>query len=187
MKHFINSATGEPWAFDDDVVVENQGGQLTFKTAHGEPLSVPATLVAAAAPGTTIAEFSAAKNTEINAWRLAANLSTFTHGGKIIACDALSRSDIDGVNGYVALYGSLPPAFPGAWKAVDNSYLPIADVTAWKGFYAAMVAQGAANFAHTQALKGQLQAILDANALPAEDPVHVTDDDARAAIEAIIP
>ena len=73
-----------------------------------------------------------AKNAEINAARLAANFSTFTHGGKAIACDQLSRSDIDGTNGFVALYGSLPPGWPGGWKAVDNTYVAIANVAAWK-------------------------------------------------------
>ena len=63
-----------------------------------------------------------------------ANSSTFLHAGKAFTCDALSLPDIDGVNGYVALYAALPPTFPGAWKAADNSYHPIADVTAWKAF-----------------------------------------------------
>lgn len=103
-------------------------------------------------------DLKTAKNVEINIARAAANTGTFVHAGKAISCDLLSRSDIDGVNGYVALYGALPPAFPGAWKAVDNSYLPIADVEAWKAFYAAMIAQGAANFAHAQDLKAQLAA-----------------------------
>lgn len=106
----------------------------------------------------TLDELKAAKNAEINAARAAANTSTFAHSGKTFSCDQLSRSDIDGVNGYVALYGALPPAFPGAWKAADNSYYPIADVAAWKAFYASMVATGAANFGHAQELKAQLAA-----------------------------
>lgn len=109
-------------------------------------------------PERSLSEIKLIKNTEINAARAAANGGTFAHDGKTFACDALSRSDIDGVNGYVALFGALPPDFPGAWKAADNSYLPIADVAAWKAFYASMVAQGAANFAHAQALKAQLAA-----------------------------
>ena len=95
----------------------------------------------------------AAKREEINAARLAANTSTFTHAGKSFACDQLSRSDIDGTNGFVALYNALPPGWPGGWKAVDNTYLPIATVAEWKAFYTSMFAAGAANFAHSQALK----------------------------------
>lgn len=113
---------------------------------------------AAALTALTLNELKAAKNAEINQARVTANTSTFTHDGKAFGCDALSRSDIDGVNGYVALYGALPPAFPGAWKAADNSYYPIADVAAWKAFYASMVATGSANFGHAQELKAQLAA-----------------------------
>ncbi|MCO5110003.1 MAG: DUF4376 domain-containing protein [Burkholderiaceae bacterium] len=98
----------------------------------------------------------ASKNVQINAARLAANFSTFTHAGTLIACDPLSRSDIDGTNGFVALYGALPPGWPGGWKAMDNSYVAIADVAAWKAFYASMFAAGNANFAHAQALKALL-------------------------------
>lgn len=105
-----------------------------------------------------LAALRAAKNAEINAARLAANRGTFTHAGKVFACDELSRSDIDGVNGYVALMGSLPADWPGAWKAVDNSYAPIATLADWKAFYGSMVAAGNANFAHAQALKTQLAA-----------------------------
>lgn len=104
----------------------------------------------------TLDEAKAAKNAEINAARADANSQTFHHSGREFACDALSRSDIDGINGYVALNGDFPAQFPGAWKAIDNSYYPLPDVAAWKAFYASMVATGGANFAHAQALKAQL-------------------------------
>lgn len=108
------------------------------------------------APAQDMRPLKAAKNEEINAARLAANLSHFTHAGKMIACDQLSRSDIDGTNGFVALYGELPHSWPGGWKAMDNSYVAISDVAAWKSFYASMFAAGNANFAHAQALKALL-------------------------------
>lgn len=100
----------------------------------------------------------ARKNAEINAARLQANRTSFTHAGKSFACDELSRSDIDGTNGYVTLHSALPDGWPGGWKAIDNSYLPIPDVPAWTAFYTAMFAAGNANFAHAQALKAQLEA-----------------------------
>lgn len=109
-------------------------------------------------PPVDLSPFKAAKNTEINDARMTANRGTFTHAGKVFSCDELSRSDIDGVNGYAALIGDLPPGWPGAWKAADNSYHPIADIPAWGAFYAAMVATGNANFAKSQALKAQLAA-----------------------------
>lgn len=111
-----------------------------------------------AVPAPTLDELKAAKNSEINQARATANASTFTHDAKVFSCDALSRGDIDGVNGYVAIFAALPPTFPGAWKAADNSYYPIADVAAWKSFFASMVATGAANFNHAQELKAQLAA-----------------------------
>ena len=109
-----------------------------------------------APPAPDLASLKSAKNAEINAARLAANFSTFTHSGKTFACDQLSRSDIDGTNGFVSLYGTLPPGWPGGWKAVDNTYTPIATVDDWKAFYASMFAAGNANFAHAQALKTAL-------------------------------
>ena len=109
-------------------------------------------------PTVDLAPLKAAKNDEINAARLAANFSTFEYAGKLIACDQLSRSDIDGTNGYVALHGALPLGWPGAWKTVDNSYVLLPDVDAWKAFYGSMFAAGNANFAHAQALKTLLAA-----------------------------
>lgn len=114
-----------------------------------------------------LAPLREAKNAEINAARLAANRHAFTHGGKSFACDELSRSDIDGTNGFVALYGVLPPGWVGGWKAIDNTYLPIATVDEWKAFYAAMFAAGSENFAHAQALKNLLAAATTAEEISA--------------------
>ena len=105
-----------------------------------------------------LATAKAAKDLEINGWRMAANFSTFTHLGKVIACDRLSRSDIDAANGEIVNRGAMPVGWPGAWKAVDNTFILIADVVAWKAFYAAMFAAGNANFARSQNLKTQLTA-----------------------------
>lgn len=110
------------------------------------------------APVVDLGPLKLAKNADINAARLQANRGTFEHGGKVFTCDELSRSDIDGVNGFVSLTQSLPPGWPGGWKAVDNTYLAIANVPAWIAFYAAMVATGNAHFAKAQTLKAQLAA-----------------------------
>lgn len=99
-----------------------------------------------------------AKNLEIDEARASANQTFFVYGGKQISCNSLSRSDIDAINGSVALNGTMPPNWPGAWKAIDKSFVLIPDVATWKAFYAAMVDQGMANFAHSQALKTQLAA-----------------------------
>lgn len=99
-----------------------------------------------------------AKNAEINLWRSQANQSTFTHLGKQIACDALSRSDIDGVANSIALTGSFPAGFPMGWKCTDNvSYVALPDVAAFKAMYASMTAQGTANFGKSEGLKQALK------------------------------
>ena len=98
------------------------------------------------------------KNAQINKWRATANMSSFTFSGKQIACDALSRSDIDATNGEVTLTGVFPVGWPGAWKAVDNTYVSIPDVPTWTLFYQAMTSQGLLNFQKAQTLKTQLAA-----------------------------
>ena len=100
-------------------------------------------------------EMSVIKNTEINVARLAANRSYFLFHGKQIACDELSRSDIDAVSGVVSLLGVVPVS---RWKTVDNTYVAIPDKAAWIQFYMAMVTTGQSNFDHAQDLKSQLAA-----------------------------
>ena len=108
-----------------------------------------------------------AKSLQINQWRATANQSNFTHSGKTIACDALSRSDIDAVAGSIALTGAFPAGFPGAWKAMDNSYVMLPDVTAFKAMYASMTLQGTINFGHSQDLKAAVAAATDVDAVDA--------------------
>lgn len=98
------------------------------------------------------------KNQQINEWRLAANQTSFPHSGKSIACDALSRSDIDAVANSISLSGSFPVGFPGAWKAIDNTYVMLPDVDAFKALHASMTLQGTINFGKSQTLKTQLAA-----------------------------
>lgn len=110
------------------------------------------------APVVDLTALKTQKNLQINAWRMAANLSTFPYAGKQIACDDLSRSDIDAVAGSISLTGSFPPGFPNAWKATDNTMISVPDIATFKAIYSAMTAQGTANFTHSQALKTALAA-----------------------------
>ncbi len=105
-----------------------------------------------------LAEAKAPVNAKINKWRAEANQTYFTHLTKQIACDALSRSDIDAVAGSISLTGAFPAGFPGAWKAMDNSYLMLPTVDAFKAMYASMTLQGTVNFGKSQTLKTQLAA-----------------------------
>lgn len=104
----------------------------------------------------SLAELKAAKLLEINQGRATANMGQFTYLGKQIACDRLSRSDIDAVNGELALTGTFPAGWPGGWKCVDNTYVVIADKATWVAFYQAMTAQGTSNFLYAQSLKQQV-------------------------------
>jgi hypothetical protein len=115
--------------------------------------SIPVEIVQA-----NLAQAKLAKNTQINEWRAKANQTKFTHAGKDIACDALSRSDIDAIAGSVALNGVFPSGFPNAWKSTDNSYIVLVDVAAFKDFYGSMTLQGTVNFGRSQQLKTTLAA-----------------------------
>lgn len=106
----------------------------------------------------TLADMKALKNAAINASRLQATQSHFMFQGHKIATDPLSRSDIDATHGAILMLQTLPPGWPGAWKTLDNDYVAIPDEATWGQFYGAMVAQGTANFNHSQALKAQLAA-----------------------------
>lgn len=106
----------------------------------------------------TLEELKQLKNAQIDKWRGEANRTSFSFSDKQIAVDVLSRSDIDGIAAYVSLHNALPPSFPGSWKAMDNSYVPIPDVDTFKSMIAAMVVQGSANFTKSQQLKAQLEA-----------------------------
>lgn len=114
----------------------------------------------------TLADLKASKNAAINAARLKANQTHFTFMGEQIATDPLSRSDIDGAHGDW-LTGQAPQDWPGGWKTIGNSYVPIPDQATWFAFYRAMVAQGTTNFLHAQALKSQLAAATNAEEVAA--------------------
>lgn len=103
----------------------------------------------------TLDDLRVAKNAAINAAREQANTS-FVYATKTIRCLPLDRSDIDGTNGYVSLFGVFPDNWPGGWKATDDTYVAITTIDDWKAFYKAMVDQGNANFHHAQDLKTQL-------------------------------
>ena len=90
--------------------------------------------------------------------RAKANQTSFTFNGKEIAADQLSRSDIDGTQGYVLINNTFPADWPGGWKCMDNTYVAITNTQTWFNFYTAMVNQGTTNFAHSQTLKAQIDA-----------------------------
>jgi hypothetical protein len=95
---------------------------------------------------------------DINRWRAEANATTFPFAGKHIQCDALSTVDILGTALSIALTGAFPPDFPGAWKALDNSYIPLPTVEDFAPLYSAFTQRGSLNFMHAQDLKAAVAA-----------------------------
>lgn len=95
-------------------------------------------------------------NHRINEGRLQANHNFFIYKDKKIACDPLSRSDIDGLNGWISINNKMPDHWFGAWKAKDNTFVSIPDLSAWKEFYNSMFNQGQVNFQHSQLLKAKI-------------------------------
>jgi predicted regulator of Ras-like GTPase activity (Roadblock/LC7/MglB family) len=133
--------------------------QLLQDQSDGKVIDFSGSVVVAKnAPVATLAELKVLKKAEITKARESASLGEFTFSTKQISCDPLSRSDIDGTNGYVTLFNEFPGGWPAAWKAVDNSYVPIPDIATWKEFYSAMVSQGTNNFIKSQTLKAQVEA-----------------------------
>ncbi|MCG2585519.1 DUF4376 domain-containing protein [Massilia sp. TS11] len=159
------------WLAYRAVQVERQIGEKVIPPAEGAPEGTEPTiepimgmvweLELKPAPEFDLAAAKAKCNDAINAWRLHANFSHFTHGGKQIACDQLSRSDLDAVANSIGLTGEFPEGWPGGWKAMDNTILPLATIEAFKSLYASMTAQGTANFGQAQAWKAQLAAAED--------------------------
>lgn len=155
--------TGDQWETADQIIPKHvaQGAVIVDATlpddyAPGRYNYVNGSFVMAPLAADVLADLKAKKNADINRWRAEANSSTFTHLGKVIACDMLSRSDIDGVAGSISLTGAFPVGFPGAWKAADNTYIMMPTIDDFKAMYASMTAKGAENFAHSQALKAAL-------------------------------
>ena len=97
------------------------------------------------------------KHANVNKWREFANYDVFSFAGKFFSCDLLSRSDLSAIAEFVAMNGNLPDSFPGAWKALDNSFFPINSADEFRALHAAMVAQGTANFIKSQQLKALIE------------------------------
>lgn len=103
-----------------------------------------------------LAELKIQKNNYINNCRYETNFTSFEFQNKQVACDQLSRSDIESTNSQIIKHQALPTGWPGGWKAQDNTYVPITSVNEWNQFYDAMYETGMANFLKSQNLKLQL-------------------------------
>ena len=105
---------------------------------------------------TTLDELRAAKVSEINAAWMAADSTSFIYAGEAVGAEADDIVRLNSINGYIGLIGSMPPDWPGVWKTKANTFLPLADVDAWKPFYTAFVTKGVTNYMAAQLLKAQI-------------------------------
>lgn len=103
----------------------------------------------------SLEDLKSSKRAEITAARLAADGDRFVYMDKEIRTADKDMFDLlltDGRIGKCAP-GTMPAKWPGGWKAIDNSYLPIPTREDWDAFYIAMYDAGIDNFNHSQELK----------------------------------
>lgn len=111
----------------------------------------------------TIDQLKVARKAKITADRIAADTDhfTFTYNDSTGASVSkeIRTADKDMFDVLVAdsrIKKGFPLNWPGGWKAIDNSYVPISSVEQWDVFFIAMYDAGIANFNHSQALKNDI-------------------------------
>ncbi|MGJ9420478.1 hypothetical protein ACHAC9_22380 [Massilia sp. CMS3.1] len=102
----------------------------------------------------TLAEAKTRKRAEITRARLSADSDHFKFGER-----AIRTADKDIVDLLIAdarWRKGKPINWPGGWKTMDDSDVPISTVAEWDTFFCAMYDAGINNFQRSQALKNQL-------------------------------
>lgn len=100
----------------------------------------------------TLDEIKAAKSAEITRDRIATDSDRFTYQGLSIRTADKDMFDLLVADARISK-GGMPPNWPGGWKAIENSYVPISTVAEWNAFFIAMYDAGISNFTHSQQLK----------------------------------
>lgn len=103
----------------------------------------------------SLAQLKQAKRDEITRQRIAADTDRFTYGGKEIK--TADKDMFDMLIANARMSKGMPSNWPGGWKTMDNSYVPIATVAAWDAFFIAMYDAGIVNFQRSQFLKGKIE------------------------------
>lgn len=99
------------------------------------------------------------KSAEINLAWSKADLGTFSFGGKVFSCDAVSRQRIRDVQDYLTVNSRFPEDFASSgnyWKAADNTFLHLPTKTEWSAFYSALLSVTSQNFAIASVLKNRI-------------------------------
>lgn len=159
----------------ENALVDNEGpnlphpfGDFEYVQLLGEPLSTPAPtptsvprVVEQQAVWVEEGNLPVAKalaKARISAAYLLANKTSFTFQGKEIQADEHAMTQINRTDAGIQRRGALRSDWPGAWKALDNSYIPIPDVATWGAMMDALETQGLVNFLKAQALKNSIDA-----------------------------
>lgn len=106
----------------------------------------------------TLEEVRQRKRQEITACRIAADNDHFVYQDKMIRTADKDMFDLLVADARInkCTDGKMPPNWPGGWKAMDNSYLPISSPDAWNAFFIAAYDAGIGNFMKSQSLKQQI-------------------------------
>ncbi len=156
MKTFIDTATGQAWQFEDDVIVRDN--QFFAPHAPDTPLNVPTTLVPGELPEPAtppLDGLKAAKRTEINDACLAAIDGGFEHDGHAYDSDERSKSNIIGTATGVTAGIPLPDGF--TWRTHDNQDIPM-DGPGVIALGASLLQHISAQYARSWQLKAQIDA-----------------------------
>ena len=105
-----------------------------------------------------LVELKAAKVAELIRERIHADLTYFEFAGKRISVNDAAFKQIASTSMMVSLTGGFHPYFPHAWKAIDESIVPIPDVATWIAFVTALNGAGLYNFGK----QSQLEAVVAA-------------------------
>lgn len=167
LQYAISDLTGRVLGFAEEeaepAVAEDYIAHVMVERVAGFPAPPTPTQVLFVANGelqwvetAPLAELKARKAAEITAQRLAADADHFTYNGLSIRTADKDMLDMLIAHARIIMGDGMPPNWPGGWKAIENSYVPISSIEEWRPFFIAMYDTGIANFNRSQQLKARI-------------------------------
>lgn len=144
MQIYIDTATQQVWAFDDDVVATQSGGAYSFKSATGEELSTPATLQPYTVPAPPPPTLSQQAQNALAAGLTITSTGTPTLDG-VYAVDAGAQANITATMLYVQVNGKFPGSSTTQTWGLMNGSVVVFPSTAEFTAFATAVANYAAD------------------------------------------
>lgn len=164
MQTFKDSATGQIYEYEDDVIATNTAGVYTFKAAHGMALAAPTTLQPYMIPAPTsaqlLSQIKVIQAASIDASYQAAIQLPVTYMATTF------QADIDSQNAVTRelVVGSVPANF--FWLDASNNQVSMT-FAQLQGLALAMQSQRQTAFAKKASLKAQIRASANAAAAQA--------------------